>query len=59
MLIHVLEQTVEDLTLTVQEQVLKCQLLLLVKQLVHDLVEVAAQDGQGLRVLVQERGHHV
>ena len=54
-----LEQTVEDLTLTVQEQVLKCQLLLLVKQLVHDLVEVAAQDGQGLRVLVQERGHHV
>ena len=41
-LIHVLEKAVEDLALTVKQQVLKSHLLLLVEQLVQDLREVSA-----------------
>ena len=58
-LVQVAEQAVEDLAFLVQEQVLKRALLLLVQHLLHDLEEVAAQDGQRVLVFVQELAHRV
>ena len=58
-LVHVLKKTVKDLALSVKEQVLKRHLLLLVEQLVHDLGEVSAKNGERFSILVEELGNHV
>ena len=48
---QVLEKSVEDHTLGVEEDVLQDQLPLLQKQLVHNLVKVSARDRQQLGLL--------
>jgi len=53
-LVKVIQQTVEDLTLLVEEQVLERGLLLLVQHLLHDFGEVTAQNGKGLFLLIKE-----
>ena len=54
MMIQVPQEPVEDLSLLMQEQVLQSRLLLLIKQLFHDLKEVSSQNGQRVFVFIQE-----
>ena len=59
MLVKVAEQTIKDLALLVEKQVLKSSLLLFVEHLLHNLREVAAKDRQRLLIFVQEAAEHV
>lgn len=54
MMIQVPQEPVEDLSLLMKEQVLQSRLLLLIKQLFHDLKEVSSQNGQRVFVFIQE-----
>ena len=48
------QKTREYLSFLLKEQEFECHLLLLVQKLLHDLEEVATQDGQRVLILVQE-----
>lgn len=48
------KQSVKDLALLMEEEVLERALLLLVKQLLHDLQEVASKNGQRVLIFIKE-----
>jgi len=57
--IQVAQQAREDLALLLDQQVLQSHHLLLVKELFHDLEEVATKNGQWVLILVQELAQRV
>lgn len=59
MVLEVLEEPVEDLTLLLDEEVLEDVVLLLDKELLHDFVEVTAENWKGILIGVEEGGHLV
>ena len=54
MVIKMVQKTREYLSFLLEEQEFESHLLLLVQKLLHDLEEVATQDGQRVLILVQE-----
>lgn len=53
-MIEMLEESVKDPTLLMDKQVLESALLLLVKELLHDLEEVASQDWKRIFIFKEE-----
>ena len=56
MVLQMLEKSMEYLSVLLNEKVFKDVVLLLEKQLLHNLVKVAAQDWVGIVIGVKERG---
>ena len=58
-MVKLVQQAIENLSLLMEKQVLKRGLLLLVQKLFHDLEEIACQDWKRVLILVEELAHSV
>jgi len=59
MVLEVLEETVEDLSLLLDKEVLEDVVLLLDQELLHNFIEISAKNGEGILIDVKEGGEGV